>query len=263
MSVTVSATELSGGVPPFAQVVVSGMLNGDVYTVHGTTGLHEWPVQGGQGTSDGNQLVLVDSRVPWGGDVIYKVAIGLDTYEAAAFSIVYDGAACVFQSLTGDKIVPVWVATFKDPRSFKTRRAFFTVSGRRDQPSRHDVTSLPQKPVEVETDSAALTAALEDLLSSGAPIVRRQQIGLRDLPPVEVISVGDWDSELVGAVGELRVWSLPTQVMGDPEPGTVLFIFEWDDFDTVYASSTWATFDTEWAPLTWDAFDRTDWGARL
>lgn len=263
MSVTVSATELSGSTPPFAQVVVSGMLTGNVYTVVGTAGLHEWPVQGGQGTSDGNQLVLVDSRVPWGGDVIYKVTIGLDTYEADAFSIVYDGAACVFQSLTGDKIVPVWVASFKDPRSFKTRRAFFPVAGRRDQPSRHDVTSLPAKPLEVETDSAALTAALEDLLSSGAPIVRRQQIGLRDLPPVEVISVGDWDSELVGAVGELRVWSLPTQVVGDPEPRTVLFLFEWTAFDTVYASSTWATFDTEWAALTWDAFDSLNWGARL
>ncbi|MCB2413645.1 hypothetical protein LGT39_12400 [Demequina sp. TTPB684] len=263
MSVTVSASELTGGSPPFAQVVVSGMADGDVYTVVGAAGDHEWPVQGGQGTSDGTQLVLVDSRVPWGGSVVYKVTIGLDVYEAAPFSIEYSGAVCVFQSLSGDKIVPVDVATFTDPKSFRTRRAFFQVTGRRGVVVRHDVTSLPEKPLVVETDTAAGTSALESLLSSGAPIVRRQQIGLRDLAPVEVISVGDFDHELVGAVGDLRVWSLPHQVIDEPEPGTVLFIFEWDDFDTVYAAATWADFDTEWAPFDWDRFDREDWGARL
>lgn len=264
MSVTVSAAELAAGSPPFAQVVVAGMTNGDVFEVVGRSGSHAWPIQGGRGVSDGNQLVLVDTRVPWGGAIEYQVTIGLDVYVSSPFTISYAGTAvCVLQSLRGDNPVPVEVVTTTDPRRFRTRRAVFTVKGRRGPMIRHDVTSLPSKVFEVETESAQATAALEALLASGAPIVRRQRVGLRDLAPVEVISVDDWDSELVGAAGDLRLWSLPHQVIDEPEPGSALSVFTWDDFDVVYAASTWAAFDAEWAALTWDDFDREDWGARL
>lgn len=264
MSVTVSAAELTAGSPPFAQVVVAGMSAGDVFEVVGRTGIHRWPIQGGVGVSDGAQLVLVDTRVPWGGPIEYQVTIGLDVYVSAPFTITYTGdAVCVLQSLRGDHAVVVDVATPTDPRRFRTRRALFTIAGRRAPVVRHDVTSLPSKPLEVETDSAQATAALEELLAPGAPIVRRQQVGLRDLAPVEVISVDDHDSELVGAVGELRRWSLPYQVIDEPEPATALSVFTWDDFDAVYSGKTWSSFDAEWAALTWDAFDREDWGARL
>lgn len=262
MAVVVTSSELTSGAPSFAQVVVNGMSNGDAYTVVGITGLHSWLVQGGVGTSDGTQLVLVDSRVPWGGPVVYRVVIGDAVYEASPLTIAYSDAACVFQSLDGNTVVPVEVATFTDPKTFKTRRAFFAVAGRRSPVVRYDVTALPERPLEVETSGQA-TSDLEALLASGAPIVRRQQVGLRDIAPVQIISVGDYSTELVGAVGDLRVWSMPTTEIDLPEPGTVLFVFDWDDFDTVYSSLTWAQFDTEWSSLTWDDLDATDWGARL
>jgi len=59
------------------------------------------------------------------------------------------------------------------------------------------------------------------------------------------------------------VWSMPTTEIDIPEPGTVLFVFDWEDFDAVYASMTWAQFDTEWSSSTWDQFDAANWGARL
>lgn len=262
MAVVVTSSQLTGAVPPFAQVVVNGMTNGDQYTVEGVAGLASWLVQGGVGTSDGSQLVLVDSRVPWGGPVVYRVTVGTVIYETAPLTITYTDAVCVFQSLDGSVIVPVEITTPTDPKAFKTRRAFFVVTGRRSPAMRYDVTALPERPLGVETSGAA-TQMLEDLLSSGAPIVRRQQIGLRDISPVQIISVGDYSTELVGAVGDLRVWSMPTQELDVPEPGTVLFVFDWDDVDTVYSTLTWTQFDAEWATGTWDQFDAVNWGARL
>jgi hypothetical protein len=263
MAVTIAATQITGGDPPFSQVVVQGMTDGDEFVVEGTADIHSWLVQGGMGVSDGEQLVLVDTRVPWGGPVTYRVTIGAASYDASPLTVTYDGpGVCVFQSLDGSQVVPVEVATFTDPKTFRTRRAFFTVSGRRDEPMRHDKVGLPERPLQVETSGNA-SADLERLLVSGAPIVRRQALGQRDIAPVQIISVGDFSLELVGAVGDLRVWSLPTKEMGLPEPGTVLFIFEWDDFDAVYAALTWDQFDAEWAGKTWDQFDATDWVAML
>lgn len=263
MSVAITATELGGATPAFAQVVVTGLTADDVYTVTGHAGDHEWAVQGGSGISDGEQLVLVDSRVPWGGEVVYRVTVGETVTESDPFELTDPGVWCVFQTLTGDQMVAVEVVTFTDPRTARSRRAFFAVAGRRSPVVRHDVRDSPTGPLTVETDSAATTRALRALLASGAPLVRRQTIGLRDIAPVQIITVGDVTEELVGAVGELRTWSMPWAEIDDPEPDTVLFLFEWDDFDTVYGSSTWNGFDAEWAGSDWDTFDRENWGARL
>lgn len=263
MAVTIAATQLTAGVPPFAQVVVNGLTNGDQFVVEGTAGIHSWLVQGGMGISDGLQLILADTRVPWGGAVTYRVTVASVITEAAPLTVAYEGAATVvFQSLDGSSIVPVEVATYTDPKTSRTRRAFFVVSGRRSMVLRHDVTGLPERPLVLETEGAT-SADLEALLASGKPIVRRQLVGLRDIAPVQIISVGDFTSELVGAVGDLRVWSMPTQEIAVPEPGTVLFVFDWDDFDAVYAALTWNQFDTEWSTRTWDQFDTENWGARL
>lgn len=264
MAVTIAATQLTGGDPPFSQVVVSGLAPGDQYVVEGTAGQHSWKVQGGTGTAlTSDQLILVDSRVPWGGEVIYRVFVGGAVYTAAPLTVAYSGdAVCVFQSLDGLVSVPVGVATFDDPKTFETRRAFFAIPGRRSLVGRHDVTGLPSRDIEVETENDA-TFALERLLESGAPIVRRQAVGLRDIAPVQVISVGTYSAVLLGAVSNLRVWSLPTQEIDAPELGTVLFIFDWADFDTVYSSLTWDQFDSEWSTKTWDQFDSENWGARL
>lgn len=263
MAVTISATQLSGGTPPFSQVVVNGMTAGDEYVVEGTAESNSWLVQGGMGVSDGNQLVLVDTHVPWGGPVVYRVTIATVAYEASALTITYAGTeVCVLQSLNGSLSVPVEVTNYTDPQTNRTRRAFFAVSGRRDEVLRYDVAGMAEGPLGVETSGDA-TADLRTLLSSGAPIVRRQALGQRDIAPVQIISVGDYSNELVGAVGDLRTWSLPWKQMTVPEPGTVLFIFDWDDFDAVYSALTWDQLDSEWSTKTWNQLDSEDWGARL
>lgn len=263
MALQITATELSGQSPAFVQVVVTGLSGGDVYSVFGMADGHAWAVQGGTGISDGSQLVLIDSRCPWGGPVTYRVQVG-DTYaDSDPFALSDPGVEVVLQDLTGSRVVPVEVATLTDPKSLPARSVLFRVAGRRAPVHRHDVRDSARGPLVVETSSAAATRELAALLADGAPIVRRQRLGLRDIEPVQILAVGDASTELVGAMGDLRTWSLPWTQVDDPEPDTVLVMWGWDDVDTVYSAAEWSTFDAEWSGRDWNEFDREDWGARL
>lgn len=263
MAVTITTNELASTTPSSVQIIVNGMTSGDAFYVTGHADGHSWPVQGGQGIADGLQLILTDSRAPWGGPISYQVTIDGQSEESTPITIGDPDVDAVLQSLSGDIVVPVGIATVTDPRTYSSRQATFGVPRRSDVVRRHDVLSSASGPLKVETLTREDTAAMRELLATGAPIVRRQRVGLRDLEPVQIISVTDPSEELVGAVGVLRMWSLPYTVLGDPEPGTPLALFSWDDFDAVYAGSSWDDFDAEWAGSSWDEFDAEDWGARL
>ncbi|WP_062516492.1 hypothetical protein [Demequina gelatinilytica] len=259
MAVAISASILSGDAPAPVQVVLTGMTAGDAYTVHGTYGGFSWPVPGGVGTSDGNQLVLIDNRAPFNGDIVYTVTIDGDVTSSSAIMLDVD-AYSMLQTLDGAQRAVVEIADPEDAREYDHDVTLVKVAGRRDPVARVDVTSTASMKWSLEAEgeeSAALKAVLED----NSVLVRRNTVDLRDIPPVEIVVVTKHRDQLIGAVGTLRLFELDVQAIGDPEPGTPLAVFDWDDFDAAWSAASWDDFDAAWSGADWDDFDRYDYGA--
>jgi hypothetical protein len=259
IAITTSLISAATSTPAPVQIVVTGMANGDDYTVQGSYGNHRWPVPGGINVSDGNQLVLADNRAPFNGELVYTVTVDGVVYEAAPITIVF-AATTVLQSLDGQILAVVEVTDPTDPREPELRTTSFTISGRSDPVVRIDVPLTPRMQLEVEA-SGVHSDSMKALAATGRPMVRRNTVGLRDIPPVELLISYSHKSRLIGAVGTLRVFTMGVQVIGDPEPGTALALFDWEDFDDVYALFDWEDFDAAWSGSEWDVFDRQDWGA--
>lgn len=106
------------------------------------------------------------------------------------------------------------------------------------------------------------TPALWSLLSTGRPVVIRTDGDVRDFPPVEILLITRFPSELTDAriqTGDTRRWTLEYLLIDDPDPDAVIPSSTWDDFDAVNAGLTWDQFDLQWVGADWDAFDRFDW----
>lgn len=256
--ITTSLLSAAGGAPAPIQIVVTGLATGQEYTVQGSYGNYRWPVPGGINVSDGNQLVLTDNRAPFNGPLVYTVTVDGVVYQAAPIELVFT-ATTVVQSLDGKTLAVVEVTDPTDPRESEHRASKFTISRRSDPVFRIDVPLTPQMELGVEADGTH-SDAMKALLATGHPLVRRNTVGLRDIPPVELLIVYSDKSRLIGAVGTLRLFTLDAQVIGDPEPGTALAAFDWDDFDAAYVLSDWDDFDAAWSGFDWDDFDKHDWG---
>ncbi len=110
--------------------------------------------------------------------------------------------------------------------------------------------------------SGVETANMGELLKSGRPLVLRTDGILPFMDAVELILPTRGSHQISGPAtvyGDTRRWAISYLLVDDPEPGTPLSAFIWDDFDAAMSSLTWDQFDALFAASTWDEFDTYDW----
>jgi hypothetical protein len=261
MAVSITATLTGSTSPQKVSVVVAGLTVGDTYDVAGVWSGGSWAVRGGSGVATSTQVVLVDVASPVNVPVTYQVIASSGSATSSAVTVGWDDGGeskYLLQSLDGSISVGFTWLDDAGPREVPIRSNLLEVAGRRGM-----VAALEVPGFDTGTLTARLTAAgslaLRDLLVAGRGLALLRTDGaVRDLPAVDFVALTRAPSELFGT-GTDRTWSLSYQVIGDPEPSTVVPLSTWDDFDAAYALSTWSAFDSEWTGLTWDLFDRTDW----
>lgn len=257
MAVTLTASLLAAADPRPVQVALNGTAVGQAYEVSGTTADgSRWQVPGGAGVSAGSQILLVDNRAALNTEVVYSAVVDGVTYVAAPVTVDHAGVA-VLQTIDGLTVVSVEIASVTEPRSSSPRSALFEIAGRTDPAARLDVPGSYVYAWELETYGVD-SAVMEAILRSGLPVVRRTVPGLRDLASVVLGVVTAWKDELITQGADTwRRWSLTVREISDPQPGTPLIAFTWEDFDAAMATRTWEDFDALFA--TWNEFDATDW----
>lgn len=237
---TLTATLLSGADPRPVQIALNGVAAGIAYEVTGTTADgSSWRVAGGKGISAGTQVLLIDNRSALNAVVTYQAIVDGVIVTASPVTITYDGVA-VLQSIDGLTVVDISIKSLTEPRSSPTRATHFDIANRSDPASRLDVPGSYSYQWEIETHGAD-SAVMETILRSGLPIVRRTVPGLRDLLPVVLGIVDEWEDVLSSeGFDTWRTWKLKVRAIGDPQPSTPLIAFTWDDFDTAMADRVWS-----------------------
>lgn len=251
----ITATLIGGGLPQDVQIVVDTVPLGAEWKVTGTAGDWEWTVPGGEGTGDGGQLVLLDNRAPGNVPVTYQVTAGSTVHSAAPITLPMPDL--ILQSSDGAVIVPVTLTPAGGNTTRASRQATFTVAGRRRPVVRHDVSGDIEGELTVEIDMA-FSAAFEDLIATGEPILWRSGRDLKDLPPVAVFAYGNLASVAHPYV-DMREWYIPYTLVDDPILDVRLGSASWDEIDDAMADLTWNGIDARFAGLTWDEIDRFDW----
>lgn len=239
MAVTLTATLLSAADPRPVQIALNGTTAGQAYEIVGTTadgGV--WPVPGGRGVSAGSQVIVIDNRSALNTPITYSAVVDGVTYTAAPVTV--DGPIAVLQTIDGQLIVAVEVASVTEPRSGDTRSALYEIAGRADPAARLDVPSSDTYTWELETEGAD-SVIMRQILASGLPVVRRLSPGMRDFDAVVLgIVTGKKDELLSGGLDTWRRWSLTVREIRDPQPSTALVAFNWDDFDAAMADRVWS-----------------------
>ncbi|WP_182112884.1 hypothetical protein [Actinotalea sp. JY-7876] len=261
------AVELvSAGDPRPVQIVLSGVPSGAGYKVVGATSDgRTWPVPGGEGTSTGDQVVLVDNRAALNTPVTYSALVSGLTYMVQLPEPIHHVDGHVLQSLDGRAVVAFKWDDDGMPRELSMASVAFPVPGRRRPPGRFVPGGDGGGSMTIKT-APAQTRALTEMLLTGRPLVLRTDGQVRDLDPVEIIlpqrvSNALFEGDVEGdGVWSWRTWSIEYLLVDDPEPGTALAAFTWADFDTAMTGRTWADFDALFAGSTWDDFDTYDWG---
>lgn len=242
MPVTLTAVLLSSADPRPAQVTLSGVAAGAVFEVVGTTADgSRWTIPGGAGVSLGGQLVLIDSRTALNALITYQAVVDGVTYTAAPLTVSYAGPGVgVVQTIDGLQKAGVEIASLTEARKSNTRSSTFEIAGRRDPAARLDVPGSFSYSWQFDTQGAD-SAAMERILLTGRPIVRRLPPGIRDLKPVVLGLVMDWGDELISdGFDTWRRFSLSVREIGDPQPSSALIAFTWRDFDDAMADRVWS-----------------------
>ena len=257
MVVTLEATLLAASRPRPVQVKLNGVAAGAAYEITKTTADgSRFSVPGGRGVSEGIQVLLTDNRAPLNVPVTYEVLVAGATVTAAPIVVEFDGVAVV-QTLDGQAVVGVDIASTTEKRSAASRSSVFEIAGRSDPAARLDVAGSFSYSWVFDVQGAD-AAALKAVLRSSPIIVRRLTPGMRDLDTVVIGLVTSWDDELITeGLDTWRRFSLGVRELADQEPSARLIAFTWDDFDAAMASRTWDDFDALFD--TWDQFDAADW----
>lgn len=244
MAVTLTAVLLTASNPRPVQITLAGTSAGQAYEIRGTTsdGL-SWPVPGGKGTSAGSQVIVTDNRSALNVPITYSAVVAGVTYTAAPVTVAWSGIG-VLQTLDGQSIVDIEVASVTEARKRGTRSSVFEVAGRADPAARLDVPGSAVYTWELDTESTD-TQAMVGILSTGLPVVRRLVPGLRDLQTVVIGIVLSWSDELITQGADTwRRFSLSVREILDPQPSAILAAYLWDDFDTAMANKVWSYHST-------------------
>lgn len=267
MAPAITASLVSSDVPQAVQVVVTGVAAGVGVLVEGTTGDGStWGVPGGDRVSDGGQIVLTDTRSALNTPVTYRLTTDGSVFTSAPLTVAYDGQA-VLQSLDGQTTVEfVWRENGL-PQEPEIAAVAFSVPGRQRPPVRFVPAGDGGGSLSIRT-SRVNSERLTSLIRAGRPVVMRTDGAVRDFPAVELLLLTSVSSELwpvVTAQGMStdRVWSLSYLLVDDPEPGSAITAFTWDDFDAAMEGRTWDDFDALFDASTWNDFDTYDWDQLL
>jgi hypothetical protein len=244
MAVTLTAVLLTASNPRPVQITLNGTTAGQSYTITGTTGDGaSWTVPGGTGVSAGSQIVVTDNRSALNVPVTYQAVVAGVTYTAAPVTVTWAGVG-VLQTLDGQTIVDVEVASVREPRKYSTRGSVFEIAGRADPAARLDVAGSATYTWMLETQSADSTT-MEAILSSGLPVVRRLVPGMRDLKTVVIGIVTDWSDELItDGLDTWRRFTITVREISDPQPSAIIAAYVWDDFDTAMLKRVWSYHST-------------------
>ena len=239
MAIVLTATLLSAADPRPVQLALNGTTAGQAYEIVGTTadgGV--WPVPGGRGVSAGAQVIVIDNRSALNTQITYSAVIDGATYTAVPVSVA--GPIAVLQTIDGQMIVPIEIASVTEPRSGDTRSVLYEIAGRPDPAARLDVPGSDTYSWELETEDAD-SATMRKILATGLPVVRRLSPGMRDLDTVVLGIVTSKKDELITEGGDTwRRWSFTVREIRDPQPSTALVAFNWDDFDEAMADRVWS-----------------------
>lgn len=257
----ITATLVDAGTPRPVQLALAGIPAGAAYSVVGTSGAgaSSWPVPGGTGVGTGQQILLVDNRSALNTPVLYQAVIDGVT-RVAENPVTVAGPDFVLQTLDGrtsttpDTILEY--GTFAEKPVI--RAATYDIPGRSRPPVRFAAPGAGGSSIGLITDRRG-SEQVRALIKTGAPLAMRCGKQIRDLPAVDLIQITAASSVSYAGRDGIRVWTLDYLLVDDPEPGTPLSVWTWDDFDA--AGLTWDEFDA--LGLTWDEFDAYDWGQLL
>jgi hypothetical protein len=257
---TVTAEVLTREIP-VTQVVVDDLEAGVPYVVIGRTGESAtWPVAGGVGVSDGEQIALIDARAPFNVAVAYELTYPGGYALSNTVTLPLLGADVVLATLDGSlEAVPNSLGAGEFPRGVTPRSVVYDVPGRARGPVRWSLAARTGSQWVLHCDRWA-SDDLDALLATGRPLVYRLATRVRDLPPTDLFVVTEVESVSFPDDEAWRTWTITFEYIDDPEPSTKPVVTTWDQFDEIYADSTWDAFDAQWADYTWNDFDTFDWG---
>lgn len=254
MAITVSLVGASQ--PQLAQIVVSATSSGVPWVVQGTAGGTTWTVPGGRGTGDGQQLVLTDNRAPLNVPVTYQY-VAAATETASPVVIPQSVGDAVLQSLDGQTSVPVNLQDGSQVQELTPSLGLFSIPGRRRPVARYSVTSDVAGEI-IARAPLTLSAAMDDLLAPGAPVLVRLTGPALDLPLTAVVGFTAISST-ANVVTAVREWRLPYVTLDDPFMDTRLGAFSWDYIEQALSGRTWNQIDTLFAGVAWNQMDQYDW----
>lgn len=241
----ITATLVTMNQPRAVQIVVSGLTAGASYVVQGSTADGTlWPVPGGVGISSGANVNLVDNRAALNVPVIYRVTSGAVTEVATAVVVPYVSAyglsrIQLLQSLDGRTVVEVEASPEdSDARNLDLKGSVVDVPGRTRPLGRYVRGGDGGGSISGFTVGSD-TTKLHSLLVRGRPLVVRTTSFLPGIPAVDLIKPMYASHVLRGIKSvdyDKRFWSIPFILVDDPEPGAVISVWTWDDFDLALAN---------------------------
>lgn len=257
MVLAITATLIGAPTPPQpVQVNVTDLVIDETVTVTATSGT--WSRTVTERLVESTQLLLVDIATPLNAPVTYTVSTsGGASAAAAPITVDYTGRDAVLQSLDGRTVAGFDWMDNADPREPDLRQAIYRPARRRRPIMYWDISGDDSGQVVAET-SGEDTRNLRELLSVGAPVLLRTERGLRDIDPVDVLGITAAPRELIGAVGDLRSWTLSYTLVDDTDEFTPQ-IAMFSHFNTIWAGKTFEDFNTEWVGQTFADFNAFDW----
>lgn len=240
--------------PQLVQVVVSATTNLVPWVLTGATADWAWTVA--EGVGDGGQLVVADIRAPGNSPATYTYTAAGASQTSSTVTVPIDGDVA-FQSTDGQRSV---VVNFQDGSlslELAPAQAVFTIPGRRLPVVRYTATAKGGGEFIFRVPMAD-SAAFDDLIADGSPVLYRAGVSLRDFPPVASVLFTRLSS---GAdyFNQFREWSASFLFVPDAWADTRLGAFSWDYVDAVMAARTWTVQDALFASTTWNAWDIQDW----
>lgn len=234
-------------------VDTSALTAGQDFRVTGSTpDGFTWQVRGGLGQVAGGQLLLIDALAPLNTPLVYTYASGQVSYSSVAVSL----PSTRLNRLTSlDGLITANLRWMVDGarRGKTTRAAVFPIPGVEFPAVRYDRATAGGGRITAST-AGADTATLDALVDSGRAVSLRLAQPIHGIPLVCHLVIQDAPNYLPSAGRDVRQWDLSYLLVADPEPGTLIPVTTWDEWDAFEAGRTWADVDAD--GLTWDEDDR-------